>query len=62
MELSIDEFVEGLSTSELFSFRKECVDRVEAANKELKSLDIILPALEKEVEVRRADYEVSKDL
>ena len=62
MEVTLDSFVENLSTVELFSFHKECTERIESAKKEIKMVSLILPALTAEIETRKIEYEMDRDL
>jgi len=54
--------MENLSTPDLFTFHKECTDRIAAATKEIKLVSLLLPALQAEIEVRKAEYEMDRDL
>ena len=54
--------MENLSTPDLFAFQKECVERIAAATKEIKLISLLLPALQEEIEVRKNEYEMDRDL
>ena len=54
--------MENLSTPDLFTFQKECTDRIAAATKEIKVFSLLLPALNEEIEVRKNEYEMDRDL
>ena len=62
MEVTLDNFVENLSTMELFSFHKECTDRIDSAKEEIKMVSLLLPALTAEIETRKIEYEMDRDL
>jgi len=54
--------MDNISTSDLFIFQKECKDRIAAATKEIKVFSLLLPALNEEIEVRKNEYEMDRDL
>ena len=54
--------MENLTTSEVISLHKECKERIEAANKELAGCKAVLKLLNAEIDTRKSEYEMGRDL
>jgi len=54
--------MENLNIKDLFVYQRECTEQIAEATKKLDMYSMLQQALNAEIQVRKDDYEMEKDL